>query len=170
MRTIALGAGLIALLLGACSDDPAVSDTGYRGTWVLKTNRTVSMLSIAERDSAYLFRWKKYDPEGTFRVDCDWNGRCVEWRNGEKGAEYQFTANMDPASGRLRVACAETWLLPIYQTHHYTDELVVEPGGKVLWSYTVERDGNTYPPGKGPQRAFTKVADAVADPPRKAAS
>ena len=153
--------------VAGCSGDPAVSDTGYTGTWVRKNDRTVSLIAIAKRDDQYLFRWKKYGRDYDFRVQCGWDGRCEEWRNGRKEAEYLFTTREDPTSGSLLVECHETRLVPKRVEQHFIDELKVEAGGKILWSYTIEREGQKFESGKGPQRSFTKVADSIADPPRR---
>jgi hypothetical protein len=153
--------------MASCSGDPAVSDTGLTGTWVREGNRTVSLIALTKLDERYLFRWSKFGADDDFRVRCDWDGRCEEWKSGRKFAEYLFSTRTDPRSGRLLVECHETRLLPKLHEQHFIDELVVEPGGKVLWSYTIERDGETFESGKGPQRSFMKVADSIADPPRR---
>ena len=153
-----------------CAGDPAVSDTGFTGTWVREANGTFSLVALAKRGDRYLFRWTKFTEHDDFRVRCEWDGRCEEWQNGQKRAEFLFTTHLDEVSGRLRVECRETRLIPKRQERNFTDELVVEPGGKVLWSYTIERDGETFESGKGPQRSFTKIADAVSYPPPKASS
>ncbi len=157
----------VAIVLAACccSDDPAVSNTGITGTWVRENNGTISVIALTKLDDRYLFRWKKYGRDDDFRVDCDWDGHCEEWQGGQKQADYRFTTRNDPASGRLEIECHETRLVPKVREQHSIDELSVEPGGKVLWSYTTERDGERFEAGKGPQRSFTKVADAVAYPP-----
>jgi hypothetical protein len=167
MRGLVMGflvAGMAAVM--SCSGNPAVSDTGLTGTWVRESNRTVSLIALTKLDDRYLFRWSKFGADD-FRVRCDWDGRCEEWKGGRKFAEYRFSTRRDEISGRLLVECHETRLVPNRQERHFTDELVVEPGGQVLWSYTIERDGETFESGKGPQRSFTKVADSIADPPRK---
>lgn len=158
-----LACGLAAL--SACSGDPAVSDTGYTGTWVREANHTVSLIALTKQDETYLFRWSKLGEDDDFRVRCDWDGRCEEWRNGKKNAEYHFTTSKDEGTGRVLVECDERRLIPKEHRQHFIDELVVEPGGKILWSYTIERDGERFEAGKGPQRSFTKVADSIADPP-----
>ena len=155
-----------AFLCGGCSGDPTQSDTGYTGTWVQKSNRTVSLIAIAKRDGGYLFRWNKLWTDDDFHVRCDWDGRCEEWLRGRKQAEYLFTTRTDATSGRLLVECHETRLVPERSEQHFIDELYVEPGGKILRSYTILRNGVAYESGKGPQRSFTKVSDSIADPPR----
>ena len=158
-------AGMAALM--SCAGDPAVSDTGLTGTWMRESNRTVSLIALTKLDDRYLFRWSKFGADDDFRIRCDWDGRCEEWKGGRKLAEYRFATRTEEISGRLLVECHETRLLPKPLERDFTDELVVEPGGKVLWSYTIEREGETFESGKGPQRSFTKVADSIADPPRR---
>ena len=171
MKMMMAGLGLATVfLLGSCTGDPAISDIGYRGTWVRQNGRVVSRIAIARQGDRYLFRWTKYAQDADFHVLCEWDGRCEEWRHGRKEAEYQFTTATDPKTGRVHVECFETRLFPALRKLHYVDELVVEPGGKTLWSYTIERDGETFEIGKGPKRSFAKVADSIADPPRRAPS
>jgi hypothetical protein len=171
MGRISAGLGVAAMLmLGACSGDPTISDTGYSGTWLNENPRTGSRIAILKQGDRYLFRWSKLGRTDDFRVSCDWDGRCEEWHSGRKQATYVFTTTTDPASGRIRVDCLETRLRPEVRTLHYVDELLVESGGQTLRSVTIERDGTIYEGGKGPQRTFTKVGDSVADPPQKVRS
>jgi hypothetical protein len=154
-----------ALFCGGCSGDPTLSETGYTGTWVQKSSRVVSLIAITKSDGGYRFRCNKLWTDDDFRVRCDWDGRCEEWFRGRKQADYLFTTRTDELSGRLLVECHETRLVPEKREHHYIDELSVEAGGRILRSYTIERNGVAYESGKGPQRSYTKVSDSIADPP-----
>ena len=44
-------------------------------------------------------------------------------------------------------------------------ELVVEPGGKILWSYTIQQNGQKFAGLGRPMRSFDKIADAIAGAP-----
>ncbi|MBZ5640763.1 MAG: hypothetical protein LAO51_18655 [Acidobacteriia bacterium] len=145
----------------ACTVRPKASDTGYLGTWSRGNDRNVSIVSIAKSGDRYFFRWRKTSYDGKFKVDCDWYGRCEERLNGEKMATYEFSPRLDPATGHLMIESTERRLLPEKVDTHYLDELVVEPGGKVLWSYTVERDGQKFTGSARPMRSLDKVADGV---------
>ncbi len=164
----------LAVLSGpACRLKPKVSDTGYVGTWSRGNDRGVSTVAIARVGDAYRFRWWKrtFDPARGLALDvrCEWNGRCEERLFGELIATYEFSTRTDPATGRLLVECHERRVAPEKKDIHYVDELVVEPGGKVLWSYTDQTDGHRYVDSERPMRSFDKVADAVAGVPEEGA-
>jgi hypothetical protein len=156
----------IAVISAACSVRPRVSDTGYTGTWSRGNDRNVSVVAIARTGDRYLFRWFKHSFDQRLDVSCGWDGRCEEKYDGKHMATYEFDTRVDPVTHRLMVECDERRLLPEKPNIHYIDELVVEPGGKVLWSYTVERDGKRYEGANRSMRSFEKVADAVAGVPR----
>ncbi len=149
----------------ACSVRPKVSDTGYTGTWAKGNDRGVSIVAIARAGDRHLFRWSKHSYEHSLDVTCGWDGRCEEKLLGKLMATYEFSTRTDPATGRLLVECRERRLEPEKLDIHYVDELVVEPGGKLLWSYTNERDGQKFERDGRPTRSFEKVADAVAGVP-----
>jgi len=142
-----------------------VSDTGYTGTWSRGNDRNVSIVAIAKDGDRYLFRWSKRSYDGKFAIVCGWDGRCEETLSGKRIATYEFTTRVDPATGRLLVVYDERRIEPEKRDFHVVDELVVDPGGKVLWSYTVERGGEKYAGGARPMRSFDKVADAIAGVP-----
>jgi hypothetical protein len=156
----------LALALAAgCTLRPKVSDTGYTGTWSRGNDRNISLVAIAKSGDRYAFRWLKHAYEGMFDITCGWDGTCEEKLQGKTVATYRFRARPDPATGHLMVECDERRIEPEKQEFHYVDELVVEPGGKVLWSYTIQRDGQKYEASERPMRSFDKVADAVAGVP-----
>ena len=145
---------------------PKVSDTGYVGTWARSSPQSASTIAIYRDDAGYRFRWKVDTPSGKWRVRCDWNGRCEEHIDGEKAAEYLFTTRIDPATGHLVVDCTGKVSKPRRAEIHYVDELVVEPGGLTLWSYTLERGGQRFEGEARPKRSYRKVADEVGEKPR----
>lgn len=171
-----LGLALLCVLAGGCAGDVAVSNTGYTGTWSRGPAHAKSIVAIARVGDEYRFRWRKVsrEPAGLRRVKlevrCDWEGACVETLDGKKIAEHEFRTWTDPDSGHLMVEWVERRLDPKRRESRTVDELVVEPGGRVLWSYTIERDGQTFEGDARPRRSFTKVTDAIADPPAGAAS
>jgi hypothetical protein len=150
----------------ACSLRPQVSDTGYTGTWSRGNARNVSIVAIVKAGDRHLFRWSKHSFESAYDITCGWDGRCEEVLFGKKVATYDFSTRNDPTTGHLLVECNERRLEPLKNDSHYVDELVVEPGGKVLWSYTIERDGQKFSGMARPMRSFDKVADGTAVPPR----
>ncbi len=166
------GRAIVAAFLVAacgCTVRPKVSDTGYAGTWARGNDRVRSTISIVRDGDGYRFRWSKASHDGKFAVRCDRDGVCKETLNGKLVARHRFSTSVDPATGRLRVAAAESRLLPEKVEIRYVDELTVEDGGRVLRSTTIERDGTALAEGSRPTRTFDKVADAVADlpgPPR----
>ncbi len=176
MRTALPAVALLCALATGCAGDVAVSDTGYAGTWSRGPAHAKSIVAIARVGDGYRFRWTKItrEPRGLRRVKlevrCDWDGQCVETLDGRKIAEHRFRTWTDPDSGHLMVEWSERRLGPEPRESRTVDELVVEPGGRVLWSYTIERDGRRFEGEARPKRSFTKVADAIADPPAGAAS
>ena len=169
MRRVLAAAGFAVLVtLPGCTGNPAVSDTGYLGTWSRGSDRLISVISIARVGDEYRFRWGKRSEDDRLVVTCGWDGACVELFDGNEVARYQFRAWHDPESGHLKVECTETRRAPTDFRQHFVDELVVSDGGTVLWSYTIERDGETFELKKGPRRSFRKVGDGVVDPPAPA--
>jgi hypothetical protein len=158
---------LLLLALPGCA--PPLSDTGYVGTWTRGSERSKSTIAIHKESDRYLFRWKVDTADGKWRVRCDWDGRCEEHVDGAKVAEYRFETRVDPASGHLLVECNGNVTKPKPLTVHYLDELVVEPGGRVLWSYTLQRGGQTFEGEARPRRSFDKVSDDVGEAPGRAA-
>ena len=169
MKVIRLGA-LLGALAVSCADPPRPTDTGYVGTWRRANDRAASIVAIVKTDAGYAFRWTKrsYVPDGTLKlvVDCGWDGRCIETLEGVEQARYDFRTWIHPDTGRLMVEGNEIRTVPERLELHFIDELVVEPGGQVLWSYTAMKNGQTFEGGGRPMRSFRKVSDGVADPPR----
>ena len=157
------------LALLACTVRPRVTNTGYTGTWSGGNDRIVSMIAIAKSGDRYFFRWFKHSSDRAFDVDCGWDGQCEERLLGRRVATYDFAARLDPATGHLMVECHERRFIPQTLEIHFVDELVVEPGGRVLRSYTIERDGQRMQGLSRPVRSFVKIADAVAGVPKIAA-
>ncbi|HEX5045420.1 MAG TPA: hypothetical protein VFV75_21190 [Candidatus Polarisedimenticolaceae bacterium] len=158
------------LLIGAAvlGCGPQISDTGYTGTWARGSERSRSTIAIHREGDRYLFRWKVDSPDGKWRVRCDWNGQCEEQVEGEKTSEYRFTTRTDPATGHLLVQCTGRVTKPKQLDISYLDELVVEPGGRVLWSYTLQRGGERFQGEARPKRSFDKVSDEVGELPPQA--
>ena len=68
-----------------------------------------------------------------------------------------------------RVRETETRTVPVLTTLTYSDVMEVTDGGRTLWNYTAVRDGERYVGMARPMRSFSKVANAVVDPPEDAA-
>lgn len=156
---------LVAALSAGCSVHPGTSDTGYVGTWARGEGYSRRSVSIVRAGDGYLFRPRHRSPDGTWILECGWDGRCVETVDREKTSEYTFRPWIDPSSSHLMVECTGKATKPQPLDIHYVDELVVEPGGKTIRVFTHERAGQRFEGDARPQYVFTKVADTVADPP-----
>lgn len=155
---------VLALVLG-CSVRPEPTDTGYVGTWARGEGYARSSVSIARSGDGYLFRPRHRSPDGTWILECGWDGRCTEKVDGEQTSEYTFRTWIDPVSSHLMVECTGRAWKPSQLAIHYVDELVVEPGGTTIRVYEHERAGQLYEGNARPQFVFKKVADTVTDPP-----
>jgi hypothetical protein len=160
-----MAAALFAALT-ACGLPPMISDTGYRGTWSRGNDRNVSIVAIAEVGGTWLFRWTKRSFDGQYSILCDWDGACAEWLEGKRIATYTIKTRYDAETSRLFTDTVEERQVPVQRTYRYTDVMEVTDGGRTLWNYTTDRDGEHFAEGARPQRSFTKIADSVADPPR----
>ena len=85
--------------------------------------------------------------------------------DGQKTSDYVFRAWMDSETDHLMVECHGKVFKPKKLDIHYVDELVLEPGGLGLWSYTVEKGESRFEQFEGPKRFLVKVSDDVLDPP-----
>jgi hypothetical protein len=162
-RRIAVAA--LALASTACGMGPLVTDTGYRGTWSRGNDRNVSILAITQAAGTWKVRWTKRSFDGKLVVACDWDGVCVERLNGKVVATYSMVSRFDASTGRLYTDTLESRIDPERLTFRYTDMLEIADGGRTLWNYTVERDGNAFQGDARPKRSFSKVSDSVAEPP-----
>src|SRR4029079_8132353 len=144
------------------------TDTGYVGTWARGEGYARRTVSIVRSGDRYLFRPHVHAADGTWDLECGWDGRCIETVDHEKTSEYTFRTWIDPVSSHLMVECTGTATKPQRLDIHYVDELVVEPGGKTIRVFTHERAGQTFEGNARPQYVFTRVADTVADPPAAA--
>jgi hypothetical protein len=149
--------------LAACGLPPMVSDTGYLGTWSRGNDRNVSIVAIARSGDRWWFRWTKRSFDGKLSVLCGWDGHCEEHLLGELVATYDITTRYE--DGKLCTDTIEKRLAPEPTTLQYTDVMEVTDGGRTLWNYTSDRNGEHYEGMARPMRSFSKVADAVVDPP-----
>jgi len=157
---------LTLAMLSSCGLPPMISDTGFRGTWSRGNDRNVSIVAIAEVDGRLMFRWTKRSFDRKFTILCDWEGRCEERLNGKLLATYAIITRYDTHSGALSTETLEERVVPDKQTFRYTDVMEVKDGGRTLWNFTSEREGQHYDGTARPMRSFTKIANSVADPPR----
>jgi hypothetical protein len=158
---------LLAALGGvvACTPEVRVSNTGYEGTWSRGTERAMSTIAFVRDGDGMRFRWSVRSDDDKWSVRCGWDGRCEEYVDGVKTSEYTFRTWEDEETGHVMLECTGRVFLPKELDVHYVDELVLEPDGLVMWSYSLERGGQTYEGDARPKRKFEKVSDAVADPP-----
>jgi hypothetical protein len=155
----------LSVALAACTMKPAASDTGYVGTWARGTQYARRFVAIARVGDRVLFRPGTQSEDGKWQWRCGWDGRCAEQVDGETTSEYGFRTWIDPKTSHLMVECTGKVTKPAEMDIHYVDELVVEPGGKRIVAYTIERSGQRFEGAARPKYVFDKVADAVADPP-----
>jgi len=144
---------LVVAISGACS--PRIADTGFTGAWERPLNGGYSSLAIREADDGYHVRWNKIDGNQTVR--CDEDGSCEEFVGEEKVYEWRFRAFSRPDSPDLFV---EVTGVPIGDRTpmRYTDRLVLQPGGRELWSYQIEENGVERDPPGNPLK-FHKVSN-----------
>jgi hypothetical protein len=162
-----LAALLLAMTMVSCGDlPPMVSDTGYRGTWSRSNQHNISIVSITDVGGRWFFRWTKRTYDGQLTILCDWDGRCEERLKGKLTATYTMTTRYDVVTGKLYTDTVETRRVPGEQVFRYTDVMEVTDGGRTLWNFTTDRDGQHYEGGARPMRSFRKIANSVADPPR----
>jgi hypothetical protein len=162
------GAVLAASLIGATAGcSPKVSHTGYVGTWVRGSEeRAQSRLSIVRDGERYRVRWNLASVDGRWKVTCDWEGPCVEYRDGEQVAEFRFNAKIDAPSGNLIVECNGRNLTGEGQDIHWVDEFVLGKRGLAMVARALVQGDRRFEGQQRPRRRFTKVSDQVDDPPR----
>ena len=153
----------VLFALAACGLPPMVSDTGYLGTWSRGNDRNVSIVAIAKAGDRWRFRWTKRSFDGKLSVLCSWEGLCEERLLGELVATYEITTRFE--DGKLHTDTIEKRTVPELTTLQYTDVMEVTDGGRTLWNYTTDRNGDHYEGMARPMRSFSKVADAVVAPP-----
>jgi hypothetical protein len=165
---VAVAIVLLAGCAGAPVDEaePEIPGAEYIGTWSRGSDVSRSMIAIYHDGEQWLFRWRVRTEEGNWRVDCDWDGHCEEFVDGEKVGDHYFEVWLDEATGHLMVECNVDVFKPRAYRAHFIDELVVENDGTTLWSYTVERNGTRYEGDARPRRTLEKTSDTVASPPR----
>ena len=169
MKTGTRGVGaliLAASALASCDLPPMISDTGYRGTFRRGNDRSVSIVAITEISGRWYSRWTKRSFDGTYIIECDWDGRCEERLNGRQSAKSTITTRFDAASGTLSTDTVEERVFPEKKTVRTTEVMDVTDLGLTLRSFTTDRDGQHFEGLARPTRSFTKIANSVADPPR----
>jgi hypothetical protein len=164
-RWLLLGSIALVACGGGGGLPDVVSDTGYQGTWRRGTERLQSTIAIVEVDGRYRFRWNKTTADGTWTVNCDWEGRCEEFVDGEKTSDYVFRVWVAEETGHLRVECTGTVHRPTAREVYSVEELIPRKQGLVLRAHTIGDAGSTYEVGAGPRRDFAKISDHVLEPP-----
>jgi hypothetical protein len=161
--------GRVGALLGslaAVGCAPPVTDIGYVGTWQRGGGTVRSTLAIRREGAGYAAQWRLRSADGRRRVDCTWEGRCEEMVDGRLAARHELLASVEPGTGRLVLDWHTVVLRPQAAELRSRDVLDVEPGGRVLTSYTVRRNGQTFEGDARPKRSFDKITDEV--PPARA--
>ena len=163
--------GCAVLIASACggggnSLPDEVSDTGYEGTWQRGNERVQSTLAIVKVEGKYLLRHSLNSADNHTRVECDWEGSCEQFIDGEKTGYYMFRTWIDDSSGKLRVEVTGRLEGPTPVDIHYVDQLVLGKEGRLLRAYALEYNDKTYEFKQGPLRNFPKISDHVLDPPK----
>lgn len=168
IRTVlAFAAACVAVLLSAgCVTDVQPTNTGYEGTWSIGNERATTVVAIVKDGERYLHRLTIHSADGKWQVRCNWDGICEEFVDHRKTSDFRFRTWTDEDTGHLIVECTGKVFHPKEREIHYVNELVTEPDGLTLWSYTLERAGQSFRGDARPKRSLTKVSDGVADPPR----
>jgi len=167
-RRMALG--ILAVMAIGCapggSEKARITNTGYVGTWARGGDYVRSKIAIAREGEDYLVRWTLTSEDDKRRVECDWEGACEEFVNGEKVAEFKLTPSVNAETGNLWVECHGEAFKPEQATIYFKDEFVLRPKGRKLVAHTIEEGESTWVRGEGqPRRIFEKESDTVADPP-----
>ncbi len=168
LRTCLVVAACIACLAGgACSVRPEITDTGFVGTWARSgiIGNYRSSVAILREGDRYLFRWRLDSEDGKWRVRCGWDGKCDEFLDGKKIGAYTFLVQQEPGKDFLSVDCTRTALREGDRSYHYIDELVLDPGGKSITSYTLRLGDETFTRESTRKLVLEKISDTVADPP-----
>ena len=158
---------LSAVVVAGCHR--GLHDTGYAGTWERANAQAASRLSIVREGDGYRFRWNAATADGSWKVSCDWDGKCEETTDGKPVGRFTFSTRVDEVTHNLHVRCAGERLTPQHEAVSYEDELLLRRGGLTLVSRTIEADGSPLACPRCPKRRFAKISDAVEDPPRPAA-
>lgn len=163
---------LVALASSGCSSKPTLSDTGFVGTWGRRgfIGDYRSTISIVRQGERHLFRWKFDSDDRTWSVRCNWDGVCEERLEGKHVAQYVFEVTQKPGDDFLTVACTRNPTREGEAGFRYVDDLVLEPGGLELTSYTREQNDKTYPRESTQIKRFDKISNGVSDPPPRAGS
>jgi len=160
-----LAASLFILLTGCGQGDSGPTDTGYSGSWYRETSTVESSLYLWKDGDRYRVKLARVSRDGKARIDCNWDGVCEEFVDGEKTSDYRFRVWLDDRSGHLMLHCTGEITLPKPLSIDYTHELVLEDGGLALRSYTRESQGQSYTLETAGNRLLRKISDQVPDPP-----
>lgn len=164
LKRLALAA--LVTVLAACAD--GVTNTGYTGTWERGNGTVTSTFSIVEDDEAgYRLRWRKVSTDGRLHVDCDWDGHCEEFFDGELMLVHELRAWVDPEKDRLRLEHRVFQGGDEIAKDRRVDELrIVGKDGLGLMLVQFERGQEQLPPGDRPKiKGFRKTSDRVDDGP-----
>jgi hypothetical protein len=155
----------LAVACGGGTLPDRVSDTGYEGTWERGNERIKTQLAFIKVDDGYRVRFDKRSADGRVRVQCDWEGSCVEFVDGEQTSTYRFRVWIDEETTLLRLECRGRVEKPTATDIYYLDQLQVRKQGLLLRAFTLEDNNGTYPYKEGPRFDLHKVSDHVPDPP-----
>ncbi len=162
--------GLVAIagivLLASCGGgSEKVSNTGYNGAWFRGNDYLSATLFIWFDGEEYRFRMSQVAADGSGGIECDWNGTCEEFVDGEKMSDLQFTLRKDGSTGLLFLHCDGHVIRPKELVIDYTHRLELSPDGLTMTSYTVQSQGVAFEPARQGKRILKKISDKVPDPP-----
>lgn len=164
-RGVALpvSASIATLLCLACGPS---GDGGFVGVWERGNERVQSRLEIhQDAEGEWWIRWLRTSDNDRAEVTCQWGEPCEEWVDGTLAGTHRFEASLDEEREVLVVTIDTDIHYPTELKTRTVDELVLEPDGLSLWSYTNERAGQVFSGDARPKRRLVKVADRVSERP-----
>ena len=165
LRTMAALFLTSLMLLGSACNRPT-AESGFVGTWTRGNDRITTTIEIYEdQTGTWWFRWLRESVDNRADVRCEWGNPCEEIVDGQNTSTYEFTVWMDDETGHLMVRQdVEVWY-PKELKMIVEDELVLEPDGLSLWSYTHRRGDDRFEGEDRPKRKLEKVSNTVSNPP-----
>jgi len=127
----------------------------FEGTWA-RVGLLDSSISLREAEDGFHFRWKLND--GDKLISCTRDDFCEEFRDGDRVYEYHFRLDGPPGSSEIIVRCDGRPVVSEMEPVSWVDRIVLHDGGRELWSYLVEMNGEKMEPPVGPIR-FVRVAE-----------
>ena len=164
-RVVRLAIALSLTVAAACGSGAPPAPPSLLGTWTRQNERLNSILAFFRAGDTISFRWLRQAADGRRRVECGWDGSCVEILDGRKVGEYRCSLLPGATETRASARC-EGWLDEGHRVDmSWTDDFELV-SAEELRCWTREANGQSYAGNARPLRTFTKVSRSVADPPK----